>query len=190
MSAKKCKGNKILKSPYWRKAHLRKAYTRSDGTKVSSSYVNRTYVPSTCVDDRGKKGKGPKILPLPKKQKLLRNFGYKLSDSFEKRKKALKKASNKYNPLEILRHIVLIHNLQAKDKKNKMNINKLKKDKAFMKKLYAKYKVETGRGPKSKSKRKSKGKRKSKRKPKGKKRKIKSKSKSKSKGKKRKSKSL
>ncbi len=106
MPAKKCKQNKIIKSPYWRKGHLRKAYTRSDGTKVSSSYVDRTYVHSTCIADRGKKGKGPKVLPAPKKQKLLRNLGYKLSDSFEKRKRVLKRASNKYNPLEILKHIV------------------------------------------------------------------------------------
>ena len=42
-------------------------------------------------------------------------------------------ASNRYNPLEILRHIVLIHNLHAKNKKNLLNINKLKKDKTFMK---------------------------------------------------------
>lgn len=137
MKKSKCKPGEILREGYVRKDHLRKKYKRSDGKVINSSIVKGSYVEPTCVPDRGKEGKGPKTLPkLSGKLHLTKSYGYKLSKSDKSRHKSLKKAFEENNPLEVYRHLILIHNLTA-DSDNK---NILKKDVEYMKKLYSKYK--------------------------------------------------
>ena len=62
---KKCKTGEILREAYDRKSYHRKGYVKKDGTMVPSTYVHRAHVPATCITDRGKPGKGSKILPKP-----------------------------------------------------------------------------------------------------------------------------
>lgn len=135
--------NKCKKGYVLRKGYYRKSYVRKDGIKVK-----RSYVPPKCIKDQGKDlskinqlnpkdskpGKGPKILPEIKRLNL-GQFGYELKYSFEQRKKALKKAIKKYDPLKILRYLVLI---RTYSKSNKKNYDKYTKDIKFIQKLRSK----------------------------------------------------
>ena len=66
MSSKICKRGEIL-----RKGYTRKAYTRADGTKVKEVRVK-----ASCINDKGNKGKGPKLFTLRKG--TLSQHGYSL----------------------------------------------------------------------------------------------------------------
>jgi len=99
----------------------RKGYTTKSGKKVQAS----------CIRDRGQPGKGPYTLPPIKNKGYLTQFGYKLKDSFEKRKKALDKAIKKYGALAVERHINLVRNYS---KSEKANYKKYTKDLEYAKK--------------------------------------------------------
>lgn len=71
----------------------RKAYTRKDGVHVKSS----------CIRDRGKPGKGPRLFTL--KKGGLSKYGYHMKDNAEKRHKALKKALKHNSYASIVRKI-------------------------------------------------------------------------------------
>lgn len=71
----------------------RKAYTRKSGTRVKSS----------CIKDRGNKGKGPKLFTL--KKGGLSKYGYHLSDTRPSRQKGLKKAVKHVNRNTIIRKL-------------------------------------------------------------------------------------
>lgn len=83
----------------------RKSYVRK------SKSGKRTRVPSACIKDRGKPGKGPKILPIPERGVLSR-YGYAnvkdLPD--QKRRAALKRAIDAYGHRKVIGHLVLIAN--------------------------------------------------------------------------------
>jgi hypothetical protein len=111
-SKKKCSLGKIK----------RKSYKTKKGTKVKSS----------CIKDRGKKGKGPKTLPKISSKISLGDFGYELKYSFEKRKKALKKAIKKYGLVKIIKRISLIRNYSKSVIKN---YNKYSRDLEYLKNL-------------------------------------------------------
>ena len=95
---KVCSAGKILRAPYVRKfgsAVRVKGYTRKTKfgkvvhifPKVAKSVI----VPATCIQDRGKKGKGTqKIGPLRKGE--LKRFGYSTRFSHKQRHDALRKA--------------------------------------------------------------------------------------------------
>ncbi len=58
------------------------SFTKKNGTKVN--------VKSTCVPDKGRTGKGPKLIVIPKEdQDLLGKYGYNLHISHEERIKIL-----------------------------------------------------------------------------------------------------
>lgn len=87
---------------------LKKEYTTKKGT----------YVKSKCIKDRGKPGKGPKILPLLDKKISLSKFGYKVNNTKIERQKSLVKAVDDYKKrkklskrdaaVKILKRVVLI----------------------------------------------------------------------------------
>lgn len=71
------------------------------------SYVRdgkRVRVPSTCIKDRGKPGKGPKVIP-PLKKGALEKFGYHTDESADKRHKALAKSVKKVGYAETIRRL-------------------------------------------------------------------------------------
>ena len=83
-------------------------------------------VKPTCIIDRGKPGKGPKLIIIPKEdKKILSEYGYSLSKSYEERIKSIKKAIKDYTKLKILRYINALRTLH---KSNPRNYNKLDKD--------------------------------------------------------------
>ena len=111
----------------------RKSYRRR-GSKGS---IKKYYVSSSCIKDRGKKGKGPETLPPISKKMSLSKFGYKLKKSHKKRKKSINKASKKYGTLSVLRRINLIRNYSESEEDN---YKKLSKDVEYVKKKYKKEK--------------------------------------------------
>lgn len=80
-----------------------------------------------------------KILPKIDKNISLSSFGYKLSKSDKTRKTSLKRASNEYGTLNILKRVNLIRNYS---KSIHDNYNKLSKDVSFLKKEYSKDKIQ------------------------------------------------
>ena len=98
----------------------RKAYTRKNGIRVKSS----------CIKDMGKPGKSPKLFTL--KKGGLSKYGYHISNSAEKRHKALKKASKHYSYATLVRKInalsILFKNTQPDlAKKAKQDVSWLQK---------------------------------------------------------------
>lgn len=98
--------NKCPKGEIMRDGYIRRGYVISRGS-AKGRRVKRTYVPATCIEDRGKPGKGPKLIPAFKTPEALRQFGYSVKDPFEDRKKAIRKAVDKYGKNKIIRHLVV-----------------------------------------------------------------------------------
>ena len=124
----KCQPGKIL-----RKASVKKSHTRTlkSGKKVS---VKQSRMPSTCVEDVGAPGKGPKVLPPLGDDIHLSNFGYSLKDTKQSRQQSLKKASKKHGTLKVLKRTNLIANYSSW---NPENFKKLRQDVEFLKDEYA-----------------------------------------------------
>ncbi len=101
-------------------------------TKKSSKKTVK--VKPTCISDKGKPGKGPKLITIPSYDiGLLSKYDYSLKDSHEKRVKSLKKAIKENSELKILRHINALRTLQ---KSNEKLYNKLDKDMKWIQKDY------------------------------------------------------
>ena len=99
----------------------------------------------TCVSDKGKPGKGPKLIVMPKYDSgLLSDYGYSLHSSHIDRVQAIKKSlksEKSHDKLrararKILRHINAIRTLQ---KSNEKYYNKLSKDLKWMQDNYDKF---------------------------------------------------
>jgi len=114
-----------------RASYVRKSYTRKDSVKVKGSKVK-----SSLIKDLGKKGKGKKLFEI-KDKGFLREEGYSLKNSSEKRKKSLRRASKQKGMLPVLRHLNAIRTLQ---KSNPENFKKLDQDVKFIQKEYRKEK--------------------------------------------------
>lgn len=100
-------------------------------TKKSGTYVE---VDSSCVPDKGKPGKGQKLITMPEYDiGLLTKYGYNLRNSHDERVKSIKKAIKENSELKILRHINALRTLQ---KSNKTYYNKLDKDLKWIQKDY------------------------------------------------------
>jgi hypothetical protein len=97
-SAKRCPPGKIMREGYRRTSYKRRTST---GKRVS---VKGAYVKPVCIIDRGKKGKGARVIP-PLTEGLLSQFGYHVNVSEEKRMQALEKAIDKYGQQEVIRHL-------------------------------------------------------------------------------------
>lgn len=101
-------------------------YVKKTGTKVK--------VNPTCVVDKGRPGKGPKLIIMPEYDVgLLSDYGYWLHNSFEDRIKAIKKSLKEHSELKILKHLNALRTLQ---KTNKKYYNKLDKDLKWVQKDY------------------------------------------------------
>ncbi len=100
--SKKCSKGKIR----------RKGYTTKKGTRVKS----------TCVPDKGKKGKSKKVLPKPSGKLSLRKHGYSTKKKAKARRASLRKASRQKgeDELKVLRHLNLIRNYQSNEKTKKV----------------------------------------------------------------------
>jgi len=91
-------------------------------------------VSKTCIDDKGKPGKGPKLIKMPAEDiGLLSDYGYSLKLSHENRIKAIKKSLKTHNKLKILRHINALRTLH---KSNEKLYNKLDKDLKWIQSIY------------------------------------------------------
>jgi len=121
---------------------VRKAYTTNAGIRVKAG----------CVPDRGKPGKGPKILPAPKEHGFLTKYGYRLELSSFERQMALQHAISKEGEAKVMQHLNLIRNITATGTKNK---SKLTSDVNFLKKANVKSKSRSRSRSRSKSKSKS-----------------------------------
>lgn len=100
---------------------------KKTGKKVS--------VGSSCISDKGKPGKGPKLITIPEYDVgLLSKYGYSLAESHERRVTSLKKAIKSNSELKILRHINALRTLLKSSPKL---YNKLDKDMKWIQKDYA-----------------------------------------------------
>lgn len=80
----------------------------------------------TCIEDKGKPGKGPKLIKIPEGDVgLLGYYGYSLKLKYDDRIKILKKAIKDISELKILRHLNALRTL---NKSNEKYFNKLNKD--------------------------------------------------------------
>lgn len=79
--------------------------------RVTHNGKSKTRISSSCIRDRGLLGKGPYILPIPKKG-VLSQFGYEdvAQMTMRERRKALKKAIKKEGPLSVIKHLTLVAN--------------------------------------------------------------------------------
>jgi hypothetical protein len=94
-------------------------------------------VKPTCIVDKGKPGKGPKLIKMPSSDiGLLSDYGYSLSSKYEDRIKAIKKSLKEHSKLKILKHINALRTLQ---KSNPTNYNKLDKDFKWIHEHYDEY---------------------------------------------------
>ena len=102
--------------------------------KKSSKRVVK--VAPSCIQDRGKIGKGPKLISIPEADiGLLSKYDYAIKHKFEDRKKSLKKAIKRESGLKVLRHLNAIRTL---NKSNEKVYNKLNKDVKWLQKYYEK----------------------------------------------------
>lgn len=89
---KSCKRGQIRRDGHSRRSFRRRSYRRRDGTLVRAARVSRTRVAPTCVEDRGRPGKGPKVIPRVKNPGDLKKHGYNLDRPADERRKALRSA--------------------------------------------------------------------------------------------------
>ncbi len=105
-------------------------------TFVKKSSKKTVKVKPTCIEDKGKPGKGPKLIKIPPEDEgILGKYGYSLKEKHEDRIKALKKAFKENDHLKILRHLNAIRTLQ---KSNQSYFKKLDKDMKWLQEYYKK----------------------------------------------------
>uniref|UniRef100_A0A6C0DAI7 Uncharacterized protein n=1 Tax=viral metagenome TaxID=1070528 RepID=A0A6C0DAI7_9ZZZZ len=103
--------------------------------RIGYTKKNSKIKPS-CIEDKGKPGKGPKLITIPHEDEgLLSKYGYSLKNSFEERIKSIKKAYKENSHLKILRHINALRTLQ---KSNEKYYNKLDRDMKWIQEYYKK----------------------------------------------------
>lgn len=114
---------------------------KGDIKRVGYEYVKKkskkaVKVDETCVKDRGKPGKGPKLITMPEYDVgLLSDYGYTLKDKHDDRIKAIKKSLKDHSELKILKHLNALRTLQ---KSNEKLFKKLDKDLKWVQKDYEK----------------------------------------------------
>jgi hypothetical protein len=93
-------------------------------------------VQPTCIEDKGKPGKGPKLIKMPMYDVgLLRKYEYSLSDNKDIRQKALRRANRNEDNLKVLRHINALRTL---NKSNERIYKKLDNDFKYLQDIYQK----------------------------------------------------
>lgn len=87
-----------------------------------------------CIKDKGKSGKGPKLIIIPKSDiGLLEKYNYKLKNNFDDRIKSLKKANKELSKLKVLRYINALRTLH---KSNEKYYRKLDRDMKWLQENY------------------------------------------------------
>jgi hypothetical protein len=123
----KCSKNHCNKCPKGQIMRVGYEFTKKSTKKLVK-------VKPSCIDDKGKSGKGPVYFKIPKEDiGLLDKYNYSLKNNFEERIKSLKKANKELSKLKVLRYINALRTLQ---KSNEKYYNKLDRD---MKWLQANY---------------------------------------------------
>jgi len=118
----------------------RKSFRRKSGSRVRS----------TCVPDKGRRGKTPpsgRVLPPFDKKMALRKHGYSTKKSTRQRHESLRKASRQYTPIKVLRHLNLARNYQADTKAKKI----MSDDVEYMSKFYSRSKTRSRSRSRSRS---------------------------------------
>ncbi len=120
MTETKCPKGTIKRSSY--------KYSKKNSKKV-------TKVSAKCIKDKGKQGKGPKVITMPEYDVgLLSDYGYSLKKKHEDRIKAIKKSIKEHSELKILKHLNALRTLL---KSNEKLHAKLDKDLKWVQKHYA-----------------------------------------------------
>jgi len=90
----------VHRKGYTRKAYTRKAYTRKGGVHVKAAKVGKSRVPASTykIKDRGKPGRGRKVIP-PLKPKAL---GVSFDWPTERRRKALITKAKRYGEKKVV----------------------------------------------------------------------------------------
>ena len=98
-----------------RKSYKRKSYRRSSGVRVSGSNV-----PSSCIKDRGSRGKGKKIFKNLRVGSLT-NLGYSVSSPKTSRRRSLKKAVKEYGKSSTIKklNVIAVYNKRVSPKTTK-----------------------------------------------------------------------
>lgn len=122
------------------------------GEILRSGYKTKkgTYVKPVCIEDRGKPGKGPKILPPIKHPGSLKKFGYKLDKPAKEREAALRKAIDANGAVEIIRKLNWVRVISRDDPKD---AKKFTRDMKYVQKLH---REEKAKGKKANTRSKSK----------------------------------
>jgi hypothetical protein len=110
---------------------MRKGYSYK--RKISKKEIK---VKPLCIQDRGKIGKGPKLIKIPSYDVgLLSKYNYSLSDNKLERQKALKRANRNEDNVKVLRHI---NALRILNKSNEKIYKKIDYDYKYLQYLYQK----------------------------------------------------
>jgi len=120
MTEDKCPKGTIKRNSY--------KYSKKGSKKV-------TKVTAKCIKDKGKPGKGPKVITMPEYDVgLLSDYGYSLKKKHEDRVKSIKKSLKEHSELKILKHLNALRTLL---KSNEKLHAKLDKDLKWVQKHYA-----------------------------------------------------
>ena len=121
-----------------RKGYIRRSFMRSDGIPVMGSKVG-----TSCITDRGAKGRAWKLRNKtlgigPLKKGELKIFGYASAKSEVARHASIRKAANSYGALPVERKLnaLAVYN----SKRNPVLANKFKQDSLYAATIYAKNK--------------------------------------------------
>jgi len=123
VARRRCPRGMIYRRPYTRRVR-RVGRGRRAGSMIR--------IKGKCIPDKGRKGKGPKLITI-KQKGILTQFGYGVSKTEAVSRAALVKAARKYTPLSTLRRLVAIRTL---NKSNPKTYNKLDKDVKFLQRKY------------------------------------------------------
>jgi len=129
LSRKACPPGMIERKEYARKystAILQRGFTTKKGRRHPRKQ-SLTYVGSKCIKNTGLPGKGKQSIgPLRKGE--LSKHGYSMSESEEKRHKALRKAIQEYGPLGVYRKLDAVTKLTARTIPNASKIYEKDRD--------------------------------------------------------------
>ena len=114
--------NKCGKGFILREGYKRRGYYNKYGT-----YIKAVYVPPTCIVDRGKKGKGPRLLPELKKG-TLSQYGYHAHLNAQERHKSLSRATRNIPAITVFRKLNAVYVLSRNTNPRVSNIFRRDRD--------------------------------------------------------------
>lgn len=107
--------------------------------RIGYTYKRKTskkQVKPSCIQDKGKMGKGPKLINIPNYDVgLLGKYNYSLTENKDERHRALRRANKNEDNLKILRHVNALRTLH---KSNERLYKKLNNDFKYLQNIYQK----------------------------------------------------